>query len=131
MLAGFFSPELTKHQGSWLPCEVEALSIAASIRHFSVYIIQSIHHASVLTNSPPCILAYEKLCRGEFSCVQASLTVVSNYHVSVPHLDGSTNLSSDCGSRNASPCSEPRYQICKFVNQLEECVAQSISVKDI
>ena len=33
MLAGFFSVKLWKHQVSWLPCEIEALSIAASVKH--------------------------------------------------------------------------------------------------
>ena len=43
-LAGFFSAKLRKHQISWLPCEIEALSIAAAIKHFSPFIIQSTHH---------------------------------------------------------------------------------------
>ena len=34
-LAGFFSAKLRGHQITWLPCEIEALSIAASIKHFS------------------------------------------------------------------------------------------------
>ena len=42
-LAGFFSSKLTKHQVNWLPWEVEALGIAAAIKHFSLYIIQSSH----------------------------------------------------------------------------------------
>ena len=42
-LAGFFSAKLRKHQVTWLPCEVEALSIAASVKHFSPFIIQSPH----------------------------------------------------------------------------------------
>ena len=60
------SAKLTEHKVSWLPCEVEALSIAASIKHFSAYIIQSIRQACVLTDSHPCVLACEKLCHGEF-----------------------------------------------------------------
>ena len=35
LLAGFFSSKLRKHQVKWLPCEVEALSIAAAVKHFS------------------------------------------------------------------------------------------------
>ena len=34
-LAGFFSAKLRGHQITWLPCEIAALSIAASIKHFS------------------------------------------------------------------------------------------------
>ncbi|VDH93647.1 Hypothetical predicted protein [Mytilus galloprovincialis] len=66
-LAGFFSAKLRKHQVLWLPCEIEALSIAASVKHFSPFIIQSKLQANVLTDSKPCVQGFEKLCRGEFS----------------------------------------------------------------
>ena len=67
LLAGFFSAKLRKHQVNWLPCEVEALCIAASVKHFSPYIIQSKHQPCLLTDSRPSVQAFEKLCRGEFS----------------------------------------------------------------
>ena len=67
LLAGFFSVKLRKHQVTWLPCEIEALSIAAAIKHFGPYIIQSTHNTCLLTDSKPCVQAVEKLCRGEFS----------------------------------------------------------------
>ena len=38
-LAGFFSAKLRGSQVSWLPCEIEALSIATATKHFSPYII--------------------------------------------------------------------------------------------
>ena len=66
-LAGFFSAKLRKHQVTWLPCEIKALCIAAAVKHFSPFIIQSKHHACVLTDSKPCVQAITKLCRGEFS----------------------------------------------------------------
>ena len=65
-LAGFFSAKLRKHQVTWLPCEVEALCIAAAVKHFSPFIIQSKVSACVLTDSKPCVQATDKLCRGEF-----------------------------------------------------------------
>ena len=65
-VAGFFSTKLRKHQVSWLLCEVEALCIAAAVKHFSPYIIQSLKHTIVLTDSKPCVQAYDKLCRGQF-----------------------------------------------------------------
>ncbi|KXJ12546.1 hypothetical protein AC249_AIPGENE20250 [Exaiptasia diaphana] len=40
-LAGFFSSKLRKHQVTWLPCEIEALGIAAAVKHFSPLIIHS------------------------------------------------------------------------------------------
>ena len=66
-LAGFFSAKLRGSQTAWLPCEVEALAIAVATKHFSPYLIQSHHKACILTDSKPCVQAYEKLCRGEFS----------------------------------------------------------------
>ena len=72
LLTGFFSAKLRKHQVTWLPCEIEALSKAAAIKHFSPYIIQSTHNTCLLKDSKPCVQAVEKLCRGEFS---ASLRV--------------------------------------------------------
>ncbi|CAG2237073.1 unnamed protein product [Mytilus edulis] len=53
-LAGFFSAKLRKHQVLWLPCEIEALSIAASVKHFSPFIIQSKLQANVLTVNHAC-----------------------------------------------------------------------------
>ena len=61
---GFFSTKLWGCQTTWLPCKVEALSIAAATKHFSPYLIQSVKNACILTDSKPCVQAYEKLCRG-------------------------------------------------------------------
>ena len=133
-LAGFFSTKLRKRQPTWIPCEVEALCIAAAIKHYSPYIIQSSEQASVLTDSKPCVQAYEKLCRGEFSTssrISTFLTAVSRFHVSVRHLKGDANLPSDFSCRNAPPCEEPSCQICSFVATIEESVVQSITVADI
>ena len=90
-LAGFFSAKLRDPQVKWLPCEVEALSISLATRHFSPYIIQSSHSTCILTDSKPCVQAYEKLCRGEFSAsprVSTFLSTVSRYQASVQHLAG-------------------------------------------
>ena len=53
-LARFFNAKLRSIQLAWLPCEVEALAVAAAIKHLSPYIIQSHHTAHVLTDSKPC-----------------------------------------------------------------------------
>jgi hypothetical protein len=103
-LAGFFSAKLRPRQVTWLPCEVEALGIAAAIKHFSPFIIQSHHPVSVLTDSKPCVQAYNKLCRGEFSSsarVATFLATASRFQVSIRHLAGSANIPSDFASRNA------------------------------
>ncbi|CAC5379307.1 unnamed protein product [Mytilus coruscus] len=112
-LAGFFSAKLRKHQVLWLPCEIEALSIAASVKHFSAFIIQSKLQANVLTDSKPCVQGVEKLCRGEFCAsprVTSFLSVVSRYQVSVNHLSGRANIPSDFARRNALLCTEPYCQ---------------------
>ena len=54
-LAGLYSGRLRKHQLTWLPCEVDALSIAAAVKYFSPFIIQSSHPTTVLTDSKPCV----------------------------------------------------------------------------
>ena len=43
-LVGFYSGKLRKHQVTWLPCEVEALSIAAAVKYFSPFIIVVAFH---------------------------------------------------------------------------------------
>ena len=109
-LAGFYSAKLRKHHVTWLPCEVEALCIAAAVKHFSPFIIQSHHPTPVLTDSKPCVQAIDKLCRGKFSAsprVTTFLTTISRYQVSLQHLAGKANLLSDFTSRNAPNCSEP------------------------
>ena len=133
-LAGFFSAKLRKLQSDWIPCEVEALSIAAAVKHFAPYIVQSYNKACVLTDSKPCVQAFEKLCRGEYSSsmrVATFLSTVSRFQVSVRHLAGKANLPSDFASRNASECSEPRCQVCLFVIQAEESVVRNVSVSEL
>ena len=134
LLSGFFSAKLRKHQVSWLPCEIEALSIAVAIRHFSPYIIQSSNRCCVLTDSKPCVMAFEKLCRGEFSAsprVSTFLSSVSRYQLSVRHVAGAAILPSDFASRNAPDCDEPTCQVCSFVSESMDSVVRSTSVNDI
>lgn len=133
-LAGFFSAKLKERQISWIPCEVEALSIAAAIKHFSPYLIQSHHKAHILTDSKPCVLAFKKLCRGEFSSsarVSTFLSVVSQYQATIDHLAGTSNIPSDFASRNAPECTDETCQICSFISTLEESVVRGLSVDDI
>ena len=134
LLAGFFSAKLKKHQVTWLPCEIEALGIAAAVKHFSPYIIQSKSKPCLLIDSKPCVQAIDKLCRGEFSSsprVTSFLTIVSRYQVTLCHLSGSANVPSDFASRNAPECLEPHCQICAFISRIEESVVSSVSVEDI
>jgi hypothetical protein len=133
-LAGFFSAKPKKHQVTWLPCELEALAIACSIKHFSPYIIQSTKKACALTDSKPCVQALEKLSRGEFSSsprVTTFLAIASRYQVSLQHLSGTANIPSDFSSRNATECAEECCQICSFIHRTEESVIRQLSVTDI
>ena len=131
-LAGYFNAKRRGHQASWLPCEVEALSIGCSINHFQAYIIQSNHVTKVLTDSKPCVHAFQKLCRGQFSVsprVTTYLSIASRYRVQIEHIAGSTNVFSDFLSRNPVECSG--CQVCEFVHAVEDAVVKGVSVKDI
>lgn len=118
---------LPDSESTWLPCEVEALAIAIATKHFSPYLIQSHHKACILTNSKPCVQAYEKLCCGEFSAsprVPTFLSTVSRYQASVRRVSGSAILPSDFSSCNAAPCEDIACQVCIFMkltkNQLSD-----------
>ena len=105
-----------------------------AVKHFSPFIIQSHHKTSILTDSKPCVQAFEKLCRGEFSNsprVSTFLSVVSRYQASIRHLAGCANVPSDFGSRNAVDCDNPDCQICKFIAHTEDSVVRQVSTQDI
>ncbi|KAK3105126.1 hypothetical protein FSP39_017698 [Pinctada imbricata] len=134
LLSGFFSAKLRKHQISWIPCEVEALAIAVAVKHFSPYIVQSSKPTCILTDSRPCVMAYEKLGRGEFSAsprVYTFLSTVSRYQVSVRHVAGSAILPSDFSSRSTPDCIDPTCQVCQFINTTVDSVVRNITVSDI
>jgi hypothetical protein len=108
-VTGFFNAKLRGSQVRWLPCKVESLSISVAVKHFSPYLIQSHHHTCILTDSKPCVQAYEKLCHGELSAsprVSTSLSTVSRYQASVRHVSGSAILSSDFACPNTAQCED-------------------------
>ena len=133
-LAGFFSAKLRPHQVNWMPCEIEGLCIGTAVQHFAPYIIQSPHRTQVLTDSKPCVQAFAKLQRGQFSAssrVTTFLSTLSRFQVQLQHISGAANLPSDFASRNPQDCSNPSCQICKFICELEDSVVRGITVKDI
>ena len=133
-IAGFYSAKLKKHQQGWLPCEIEALSIGAAVKHFAPFIIQSKHPVQVLMDSKPCVQAHSKLLRCKFSAstrVTSFLSICSHYQVSVSHIAGPKNIPSDYGSRHPMSCPESSCQICKFASEMEESVVYSLSVQDV
>jgi hypothetical protein len=134
LLCGFFNAKLKKHQGTWLPCEIEALAIAAAVKHFAPVIIQAKSPCQILTDSRPCVQAYDKLRRGEFSAssrVTTFLSVVSRYHLQVRHISGAANLPSDYTSRHPTECSDQSCQVCVFVKQSADSVIRNLTVKDV
>ena len=121
----FFSTNLRGHQVTWLPCEIEALSITMATIRFGPFIIQSNHKACILTDSKPCVQAFEKLCRGEFSAsprISTFLSTVSRFRASISHLTSSTNnIPSDFASQNALDFDNPHCQnllICRANRKL-------------
>jgi hypothetical protein len=133
-LAGFFNAKLKKNQITWLPCEVEALCIGVAVSHFAPYIVQSKEQTNLLTDSRPCVLAYQKLLRGEFSAstrVTTFLSTVSRYRVHVGHISGASNLLSDYASRHPITCPDGSCQLCRFVHETQESCIRGITVHEV
>ena len=133
VLAGLFNAKRKPHQIGWLPCELEALAITASVQHFSPFITQSTQRTKVLTDSSPCVQAYKKLARGEFSRsprVTTYLSTLSHYQIELQHVAGKSNAFSDFASRNPLEC-DGSCQICQFVSDLEDAVVNSVSFQDV
>lgn len=128
-VAVYFSAKLRHNQSSWMPCEVEALSIAAAVKHFAPYITQSSQKACVLTDSKPCVQAFEKLCRGEFSAsprVTSFLSTTSWFQGLIWHVAGAAILPSDFASRNTPTC-----QVCAFVCSSSNSVVRQVTAEDV
>ncbi len=90
--------------------------------------------ACVLTDSKPCVQAFEKLCRGEFSAsprVTTFLSTASRFQVSVRHVAGAAILPSDYASRHAAQCDSPACQVCSFVRESMVSVVCRTDVTDI
>ena len=132
-LAGYFNAKRKSGQATWLPCEVEALSIGCGVKHFGPYISQSMHPTRIHTDSKACVLAHKKLCRGEFSVsprVTTFLSIASRYKVEVIHIAGKDNVFSDYMSRNPITCNGS-CQVCDFVQKTEDSVVGAVTVGEI
>ena len=133
-VAGFFSAKVKGHQIDWLPCEREALAIASAIKYFQPFIVQSDHQVVVLTDNKPCVQAFAKLQKGEFSAsprVSTFLSTCHRFQVTVQHISGVDNLLSDHQSRNPIDCVDSSCQICRFITDIESSVVREISVQDV
>ena len=133
-LGGFFSAKLKVHQQQWYPCEIEALSIAASVVHYSPYIVQSHQRTQVLTDNRPCVQAWVKMKRGEFSSsarVGTFMSTLSQYDVDVQFIKGEFNLPSDFQSRHPPSCEDFCCQICKFVENSDNVVVRKSNAEEV
>ena len=133
-VCGYFSAALKPHQAKLLPCEQEALAISVGLKHFSYHVVQSTVQATVLTDSKPCVLSFNKLMKGIFSTspkVTTFLATAVNYHVRMLHIPGTTNLFSDFASRNPVKCNSSNCSVCQFVDETCNSVVGEIRVTDI
>ena len=133
-IGGFFSAKLKSNQIDWLPCEREALGIAGAVKHFQPYITQSEHQTTILTDNRPCVQAFEKAQKGEFSAsprVSTFLSVCHRFQVAVKHISGAQNMLSDHQSRNPAMCEDSCCQICRFLTNIEESVVRAVSINEV
>lgn len=134
LLAGLFSQQLSPTYMKWFPCEIEGITIACAVKFFDGFIVQSKHRTQVLTDSKPCVDAYNKLLRGQFSSnarLSTFLSAACRHHIVIRHIAGAVNLPSDFASRNPVICSEANCQMCIFAKSLDESVVRGVSVRDI
>ena len=134
LLGGFFSAKLKPHHMKWLPCEVEALAISLSVQHWAPYIVENKNTTQILTDSRPCIQAFAKLCRGEYSYsarVTTFLSTLSRHTVSLQYIQGSVNLPADYQSRNPAECVDRSCQVCKFISDSATSTVCNVSVFDV
>ena len=134
LVGGFFSTKLSKAQLKWLPCEIEALSIKLGLNSFEHFVRESKHTTRGLTDSKPCIQAFNKLGTGEFSLsprISSFLMTLNSLNITLHHLSGSDNILSDFGSRNPIDCVNESCQVCRFVQESSDLSVNSLTVSDI
>ncbi len=99
-----------------------------------MFILESKRPTQVLTDSKPCIQAYAKLSRGEFSSsarVSTYLSTLSRYRLKLQHISGSANLPADYSSPNPMECTTKQCQICSFISDCADAVVSQVTVTDI
>ena len=107
LLAGLYSVKLKGHQTDSMPCEHEALAIGTGINHFSPYVCENEQSMQVLSDNKACVQAYQKLCKGSFSAssiISTFLSTLNTNNVTLEHLRGKDNITSDFASRHPQFC---------------------------
>ena len=118
----------------WMSCEHEALAIASGVNHFSPYIRDAKQPTQVLTDCKPCVLVFQKMCKGHFSAsarVSTFLSTLSTSRVTLAHIKGVDNPSSDFASRNPQHCASDNCQVCNFIYELIDSVVCTVTVSDV
>ena len=130
-----FSKQLSADKKRWIPCELEALAVGASLHTFLPFIKESGCKPIVYTDSTPVVMAYKLMQRGEFSAsprVGTFLHEVLNQGAEVRYLQGSTNVTADQASRNSASCENPSTcQVCKWINEKEDQVVRAIDPVEV
>ena len=132
VLAGFFNAKFRKHQ---VNCRVKLKRLALDPQLSILLLISYKQSTHILTDSRPCVQAYSKLQRDEFSASSRSsdhiLIHVSRHGVQVTRITGIANLSSDFAKRNPISCSDSSCQICRFIHEDEDAIVCELSVQDV
>ena len=134
IIAGYYNAALKGNQAKLVPCELEALAISCSLKHFSPLIIQSLARTRIYTDSRPCCLAHKNLMKGKFSSspkVTTFLSMATRFNVELLHISGSSNIFSDFASRNPVECTSINCSVCAFVNDTSNSCVGEISVSDV
>ena len=134
LAGGFFGAKLSKSQLLWFLCEIEALGIKLTLNYFALYTKESRHTATFLTDSQPCLQAFQKLGRGEFSLssrLSSFLVCLNSLNIFLHHISGAENILPDYVCRNPSHCPEKNCQVCKFIEESVDYAINSLSVEDI
>ena len=135
-LSSFSSAKLKLGHKKWLPCDIECLAIATSIRPLPP-IYPRIGECNISTDRlppRPCVQAYQEFMRGEFSTsfrMQAFLLAATQNNINISHIKGSNILLTEFGSRNSVNCDNSQCSVCKFIDESENVAVNSISVADI
>ena len=87
-----------------------------------------------MTDSQPCVQAFQKLGRGEFSLssrLSSFLVCLNSLNIFFHHISGADNILLDYVCRNPSHCPEKNCQVCKFIEESVDYVINSLSVEDV
>ena len=101
---------------------------------FSEIIRESNHTTKFLTDSKPCVQAFEKLSHGGFSLsprLSSFLMNLNAHNISISHVKGSSIKLTDFVSRNPICCPAGDCQVCLFVKDHLDIAVKAVRIEDI